>query len=161
MCIRDRFTSWPYPTSFATPEDATGKLGKAIGFYYNNCGFCHKPGRPGGGSGLLLNLPVVNALPSLDGGLGDGGGGLPFDQTPIYKTGVNVAHVNTVGGMFPAGTFKRITKGDADKSVLPGRDSIRDPDGGIGVGQMPPVLSRAVDQTSVDATRAWINALTP
>jgi len=153
---------WTGPTSFAVPQDSTGKLDKAIGFYYNNCSFCHKPGRPGGASGLHLHLPVAAALPTggaAGGGLPDGGAGLVHTETPLYKTAVDVAHTNAVGGLFPLGTWKRVTKGNAALSVLPGRDGIRDPDGGIGQGQMPNVLSRVFDPTGVDQTKEWINAL--
>lgn len=156
-----RLPSWTGPTTFAVPQDTTGKLDKAIGFYYNNCGFCHKPGRSGGASGLHLYLPVAEALPGPDAGLPNGGAGLLPTDTPLYKTAVDVAHVNTVGGLYPAGTYKRITKGDATLSVLPNRDSLRDPDGGIAQGQMPNLISRVVDQAGVDATKEWINALPP
>lgn len=157
-----KLPKWNAPTSFAIPQDPTGKLDKAIGFYYNNCGFCHKPGRPGGGgAGLQLHLPVAPALPGADGGLPDGGAGLVHTETPVYKTAVDVAHTNTVGGLYPIGTYKRITKGNANLSVLPARDSLRDPDGGIATGQMPNVLTRVFDPNGVERTREWINALPP
>jgi hypothetical protein len=157
--------TWPHPTSFALPQDSTGKLDQAVGFYYNNCGFCHKPGMPGGTGGLLLHLPVAQALPGsggagVDTGLPDGGAGLIPADTPVVTTAVDVAHTNAVGGMFPLGTYKRITRGNAALSVLPARDSLRDPDGGVIVtGQMPAILQRAADPVGVEATRAWINAL--
>jgi hypothetical protein len=136
-------------------------MGDAIRFYYNNCSFRHRPRRSGAASGLDLHLPVADALPAIGGGLGDGGAGIPFAKTPIYLTAVNKAHANTLGGTYPAGTYRRIYGGKPDQSVLPARDSLRDPDGGIATGQMPNLLQRVVDQTSIDATRAWITALPP
>lgn len=153
-----RLSFWPYPTTFATPEDGTGKLAKAIGFYYANCSFCHKAGRPGGNAGLRLDLPVGPALPVDGGGLPDGGAGIPFGQTPLYLTAVNVAHVN-MQGIYPPATYKRITRGKAAASVVVARDVLRDADGGIAPGQMPNILQRTVDPKGIEATTSWINAL--
>lgn len=155
-----RLSGWTFPTTLPVPEDATGKLGKVLGWQYNNCGFCHKPGRNGGASGLYLHLPVAEAvpggLPDGGGGLADGSAGLPSAETPIYQTAVNVPHVNT--SMFD-NTHKRITPGDATKSVLPLRDALRNPDGGIAIGQMPPTMARTVDDAGVQSTIDWINNL--
>jgi hypothetical protein len=160
-----KLPKWNAPTSFAVPQDPTGKFDKAVGFYYNNCGFCHKPGRPGAGTGLQLYLPVAPALPGngsgVPTGLPDGGAGLVHTETPVYKTAVDVAHSNAVGGLYPLGTWKRITKGNVGLSVLPARDSLRDGDGGIINGQMPNILSRVADPNGVERTKEWINALPP
>jgi hypothetical protein len=148
--------SWTYPTSIAQPQDSTGKFDKAAGFYYANCGFCHKPGMPAGNAtGLFFHLPVAEALPVDGGGLPDGGAGIVGEQTPVYVTAVNV---NKTGG-FPAGVPKRIQPGDADASAVYIRDETRDPDGGIAPSQMPPLLVRTTDDTQLEATRQWINSI--
>lgn len=158
-----RLTSWPYGTSIASPEDSTGKFAAAQAWYYNNCGFCHRPGRPGGAVGLYFYLPVKPALYDTSSGIGsgglpDGGNGLPFGATPIYTTGVNVASFN--GAAYPSPTYARIKPHDVVHSVAPLRDTIRDATGqGIAPGQMPPVLQRTVDDAGVAATTDWINAL--
>ncbi len=149
-------TSWDHPTSLAVAEDTTGKFNGAMGFYYNNCGFCHKPGGQAAGTGLHLNLPVAEAFI-------DGGAGLNAADTPIYKTAVGVAHTNQApqGNSYPAASgFKRIVPADPDKSVVLLRDSLRNPDGGSAApGQMPPSIMRTTDDAGLAATRAWIQAL--
>jgi hypothetical protein len=159
-----RLSNWPFGTNFTIPQDGTGKFDKVVGWYYNNCGFCHKPKHSGalgtagadGGPppGLELYLPVAAALANASSG---GAIGLDPTETPVYRTAVNVDHKNTT--LFPAGSFKRITPGNANASVLPSRDSLRNPDGGFEPGQMPPLMSHAIDDAGVELTRDWINAL--
>ena len=92
---------------------------------------------------------------AVDGGGLDGGPGLVGEQTPVYVTAVNV---NKTGGL-PAGVTKRIQPGDSDASAVYIRDETRDPDGGIAPSQMPPLLVRTTDDTQLEATKQWINAL--
>lgn len=143
-------------TTLNVTEDATGKFKPALAFYYNNCGFCHKPGGVAGGTGLHLNLPVAAAL-------ADGGTAIKAEDTPLYKTAVNVAHNNTGGGTYTAaGGYKRIVPKDADHSILFIRDSLRSADGGIATApfaQMPNSIVRTTDEAGLAATRDWINAL--
>lgn len=147
---------WDKPTSLSITEDATGKANAAIGFYYNNCGFCHKPGAVAGGTGLHLNLSAAAAL-------ADGGAALRAEDTPLYKTAVNVAHTNTGGGAYTAADgYKRVVPKAPDKSVLFIRDTLRSADGGIATtpfAQMPSTLVRTTDDVGIAATRAWITAL--
>jgi len=143
----------PWPTAFTLPQDATGKFDKAQSFFYNNCGFCHKPSGSASFTGLFFHLSAIAAV-------GDGGTGtIPADQTPVYLTAVDQPHTNLLGTYPPLSGYKRIVKGNASLSVVPLRDTLSDPDGGIAPGQMPPVLRRAVDDAGTGAVIDWINTL--
>jgi hypothetical protein len=138
-------SSPPAPT---IPGNATEKA--ALGYLHANCGVpCHNAtaANPANLSGLHLKLRVET--------LGS------VQSTDAVKTGINKRPSNNWPGQpaAPDGGWYDIHPGDVERSLLPARMALRDlADGGR--GQMPPLVTHAVDDAGVGAVKSWIQSMT-
>ena len=150
-----RLSNWTAPTPMALPEDSTGKAAAALGWLHANCGSCHAPSGSAAFTGLFMRLSLADLADA-----GAGGVTAPVTATATYRTAVNQPMTRPMYTSNAAyNGFKRIYGGNANLSLIPAVDSLRDPDGGLAVGQMPPILRHQVDTAGVDAVRAWAGAL--
>jgi hypothetical protein len=121
------------------PGDAVTRA--ALGYLHANCGSCHNPSSVEYRSVDLELWLSVSALRSVA-------------ETPAHRTAVGVARQG-LGAGSPLPEL-RIAPGDPTRSALYHRMASRDPN-----VQMPPVGTKQVDTTALDAVGAWIAALVP
>ncbi len=155
LASQGRLTSPPPKTQATLPEDATGKAGPALGYLHMNCGVtCHNRNQNAGAffSGLYMRLPAADVL---GGGVADGGvadGGVDVTTLDTWTTAVGVAPQSADYATYKNQGYQRITPGDASKSLVVELVSFR------GTGQMPPIVSHAVDDAGVATLSDWIDA---
>jgi hypothetical protein len=128
-----------------TPEERA-----ALGYLHANCGVgCHNTTAASGANQSGLHMKLLAA--SLATAVG----------TDTVTTGAN----KHPGGNFPNqppapdGGWFAFHPGDLSRSLIPARMGIRDQRDG-GKGQMPPIITHAVDDAGVAAVTAWISGMT-
>ena len=137
--LAPRLSVPPATTTYALPEDATGKAAAALGYLHANCGMpCHSSRGLGDETKLVLRLRN-NDLATVAG-------------TDTYASTVDQAPTTAaLVQQFPGA--QRITSGDHTKSLIWLVAHLR------GNYQMPPLVSHAIDETGTAAIAAWIDAL--
>lgn len=135
----------PEHTTLTIGDDGTGKAADALGWIHINCGVtCHNAGvnSEAETTGLRMKLDPAE----LD--------GRPSNDFEVLKLLVDVdAKTNQWVGK------KRIVPGNADESLLYQLITTR-----IGVDsnkQMPPLLTRIVDDEHANKIKDWINSMKP
>ena len=135
----------PESTELKIGDDGTGKVADALGWLHINCGVtCHNAGvnSEAETTGLRMKLDPAE----LD--------GRPVNDFEVLKLLVNVdAKTNQWVGK------KRIVPGNAEESLLYQLITTR-----VGIDsnkQMPPLLTRIVDEEHANKIKDWINAMKP
>ncbi|HTJ82815.1 MAG TPA: hypothetical protein VL400_13930, partial [Polyangiaceae bacterium] len=135
--------STPLPGGVTIPGTAEEKA--ALGYLHANCGGCH---HEGGIPNISMKLKVLSTATTVQ-------------ETDTWLTAVNQP---TTMFLCADGTHcDRVEPDDPDHSAIVQRISVRagmtnPPFPGT---QMPPFATEIVDQTGVDAVRAWIQAIPP
>lgn len=153
-----RFTAAVPATTLALPDDGAGSR-DAFGYLHMNCGTCHNDHQ---GAGAFLTKPKLLAKPShllgLDGGV-DGGGPATVQTMPAYATTVCQAsfRADPDGG----GSYLYIRGGAPGSSLLSVLSGTRAPEGTnpTSSAQMPPLVTRAVDDAGQAKLDTWITNL--
>lgn len=142
---KDLLSDPPARTSYQIGEDSTGKARDVMGWLHINCGTtCHNAGE--NSKAEVTDLRMKLSVEELD--------GRPADQLQLWKQLVNQDAKTTqwVG-------MKRIVPGKPDESLLYNLITTR-----LGIDgnkQMPPLLTRVVDEEHAEMIRNWILALPP
>jgi hypothetical protein len=142
-------TNPPPSTTFALPEDGTGKAAPALAWLHANCGnACHNGNSTALASFTGLHMKVLASQ------LMPGSGAAPtVADLDTFRTAVNVpAHIQLQGQ-----PCRRIAAGDSANSLLPHMDMARG--GAAGVPQMPPLGTNVPDVAGVQLVKDWIDAL--
>lgn len=142
----------PPKTSLTLP--GSDEAAAAVGWIHANCGSCHTSNPSGSATHRShLRVRATDLAPT------DGGTPTALESLDVWTEGYCKDSFRTdPDGAVP---FKWIRGGNPDKSLLYILASHR-----VGFGdlpsaavQMPPIVSRAVDQDGVALLRAWIEAL--
>lgn len=142
-----RLTVAPPSTSFALPEDSTGKAAAALGWLHANCGTaCHNRNPSAGAyfTGMFLRLPAAAIA----------GGTATVTTLDSWTTTVGQPIGSATYDAYIQQGYQRIAAKMSAKSLIPTVAGTRDP-----AEQMPPLVTHAVPTDAVNAIRAWIDAL--
>jgi len=122
------------PAAFTTPGDAV--TARALGYLHANCGHCHNEnGSSWPDTDMDLRLRVTDRAPG---------------DTAAYRSTVGVP----MQYFDDSALELRVAPGDAAQSGVHYRMSMRGPK-----TQMPPIATEHVDDTGLEAVRAWIEQL--
>lgn len=156
-----RLSAPPPATSLTLPGDATAQA--AIGWIHANCGACHSENTSASANHRShFRVRATDLLP-VDGGTPDSGtdAGAPFAKLDVWTQGycVDTFRTDPDGGA----PYKHIRGGSPDASlmyILASHRAAWDelPSSAV---QMPPIVTRAVDQQAMASVRAWIESLPP
>jgi len=142
---RDLLTDPPANTQLEIGDDGTGKAADALGWLHINCGVtCHNAGV--NSEAAITGLRMKLLADQLD--------GRPSDDFEVLELLVDVPAVtNQWQGQ------KRIVPGKPDESLLYKLITTRI--GSDSNKQMPPLLSRVVDEEHAEMIKQWILAMKP
>jgi hypothetical protein len=136
-------TKPPVSTHLVIGDDGTGKAADVLGWLHVNCGVsCHN-------DGVNADAEITGLRMKLDQTLLDGRASNNFDT---FRLLINVAAVSMQWNK-----QKRVIPGMPDKSLLYKLITTRT--GTDNVKQMPPLVSRVVDDKNAAKVRDWITAL--
>ncbi|WP_224248493.1 hypothetical protein [Hyalangium gracile] len=121
------------PAVLKVPGDAVAS--KALGYLHANCGNCHNA------TGIEFNNPFSLRLSVND---------VNVEDTAAWKTGLDMP----VEKFVTPGVTKRIVAGNPEGSCIVHRMTIRGT-----TEQMPPIASKAIDDTGLASIRAWVESL--
>jgi hypothetical protein len=148
LASEGRLTNAPATTTFAIPEDATGKARDALSWLHGNCSACHNANQNAGAlfTGLFLRVRTAELT-------GDGGAARVQDLD-AYKTAVNQDPKALTA--FKNQGFKLIAAHDVAFSLIPKLAAARNVSG---VPQMPPIVTHIADDAGVAKINDWISGL--
>jgi hypothetical protein len=148
--IGDRLSGPPAKKALQLGE--TPAANEAIGWLHANCGPCHSESGSAKFTGLLLRVRASKALA--------GNGSIATSDTDVWRTAVGQPMVRPTYTGNPAyASFLRIRAGDPSRSVIPAVAALRESDGGLAVGQMPPLVTHKADTKGLEILNRWIDAL--
>ncbi|MDB4973139.1 MAG: putative lipoprotein [Myxococcaceae bacterium] len=142
LVAEGRLSTPPRETTHRIPDDGTGLAAPALGWLHVNCGVsCHNelPDAEGGPSRMFLRINPSTLQAQT-----------PASWNSLTTTLDVPAHIANFLGR------KRIIPGDPAGSLLVELASSRGTS-----KQMPPLATKVVDQSGLQAVRAWIAALGP
>lgn len=149
LASEGRLTTAPATTTFAIPEDATGKARDALAWLHGNCGSaCHNGNQNAGAlfTGLFLRVRTAELVAD--------GGAARVQDLDAYKTSVNQDPKSLT--VFKNQGFKLIAAHDVARSLIPKLAAARNVSG---VPQMPPIVTHLVDDAGIAKIDDWISGL--
>jgi hypothetical protein len=156
LAAMGKLTKAPPQTAVVFPEDTTGKAAAALGWLHVNCGVCHNEHAAAGGQSHLYLLTKPSLL-----FVGDGGTPPTVASLPAWTTTVDQQSDISLPADAGPGNYVFITRGSPTLSLVSVLAHSRVPANQTPSDktQMPPLVSRIVDQTGLQKVDDWISGL--